>query len=252
MPRIKRSTVEDGERNEGAAAAGGVLLVERTVRLLGCFTGKEASLSLTELSARASLHKSTALRVARTLAQTGYLVQLEDKTWRLGPAAGRLGAAYQQSFDLHNVVMPLLKALATDTGMTASFFVRESDTRTCVHRVEAPKDARPSVRPGTAFPLNKGAPGRVILAFSGEAGAQYEAIRQQGFCVGMGERSTNDASVSAPVFGTNWQIVGAISVSGCANLQTQAGLQSLATAVVAAAARASRALGGRYVRKTGR
>lgn len=253
MPRIKKSTAAEDRGKAGPGeAAGGVALVERTVRLLGCFNGKEASLSLTELSARASLHKSTALRVARALAQAKYLVQLEDKTWRLGPAAGWLGAAYQQSFDLRDVVMPLLKTLAANTGMTASFFVRESDTRTCVHRVEAPKDSRPSVRPGTAFPLARGAPGRVILAFSGEAGAQYEAIRRQGFCLGMRERSTDDASVSAPVFGASWQIVGAISVSGPASRQTRSDLESLAATVVEAAAQASRALGGRYVRKAAR
>lgn len=252
MPKIKSNAVEDRDSTGRGASAGGVVLVERTVRLLGCFTGKEASLSLTELSARAGLHKSTVLRVARALAQAGYLVQLADKTWRLGPAAGGLGAAYQQSFDLNNVVMPLLKTLAAKTGMTASFFVRESDTRSCVHRVEATDDSRPSVRPGTAFPLARGAPGRVILAFSGEAGAEYEAIRRKGFCLGMRERSTDDASVSAPVFGANWQIVGAISLSGTASLQTRSDLERLAAIVVEAAAQASRALGGRYLRKATR
>lgn len=250
MPRRHNPQAPGQDETRPAAAGSGVVLVERTIRLLGAFTGREASLSLKELSARAQLNKSTALRVARTLAAAQYVVQCDDKTWRLGPAAGWLGATYQQSFDLNDVLMPLLKKLSLGCGLTASFFVRESDTRSCVYRVEAPKDARPSVRPGTAFPLAKGAPGRVILAYSGEPGPQYEAIRRRGFCVGIGERSTDNASVSAPVFGANWQLVGAISLSGTTSALSQRDLVALADTVVKAAQAASRSLGGRYVRRT--
>lgn len=251
MPQRRNPHAAGSNEAQPAEGAGGVVLVERTIRLLGSFTGKEPSLSLKELSTRAQLNKSTALRVARTLAAAQYLVQLDDKTWRLGPAAGWLGATYQQSFDLNDVVMPLLKKLAQGcSNLTASFFVRESDTRSCVYRVEGPQDARPSVRPGTAFPLAKGAPGRVILAFSGEPGAQYEVIRRRGFCIGIGERSTNDASVSAPVFGANWQLVGAISLSGSASALSERDLAALADTVVKAAQAASRSLGGRYMRRT--
>lgn len=250
MPQRRNPQPPGKDEAQPTEGAGGVVLVERTIRVLGAFTGKEASLSLKELSTRAQLNKSTALRVARTLAAAQYVVQLDDKTWRLGPAAGWLGATYQQSFDLNDVVMPLLKELSLGCGLTASFFVRESDTRSCVYRVEGPMDARPSVRPGTAFPLAKGAPGRVILAYSGEPGAQYEAIRRRGFCIGIGERSTDDASVSAPVFGANWQLVGAISLSGSTNALSQRDLVALADTVVKAAQAASRSLGGRYVRRT--
>jgi DNA-binding IclR family transcriptional regulator len=250
MPQRRNPQPAGRDAVQPAEGAGGVLLVERTIRLLGAFTGQEASLSLKELSARAQLNKSTALRVARTLGAAQYLVQLDDKTWRLGPAAGWLGATYQQSFDLNDVVMPLLKGLAQGCGLTASFFVRESNTRSCVYRVEGPKDVRPSVRPGTGFPLARGAPGRVILAYSGEPGAPYEAIRRRGYCIGVRERSTDDASVSAPVFGANWQLVGAISLSGSASALSQRDLVALADAVVKAAQQASRSLGGRYVHRT--
>jgi len=250
MPQRRTPQPPGKDEAQPPEGAGGVVLVERTIRLLGAFTGQEASLSLKELSTRAQLHKSTALRVARTLAAAQYVVQLEDKTWRLGPAAGWLGATYQQSFDLDDVLMPLLKKLSLACGLTASFFVRESDTRSCVFRVEGPADARPSVRPGTAFPLAKGAPGRVILAYSGEPGAQYEEVRRRGFAIGIGERSTDDASVSAPVFGANWQLVGAISVSGSTSALSQRDLAALAGTVVKAAQAASRSLGGRYVRRT--
>lgn len=52
-------------------------------------------MSLAELSRRLGMGKPTLLRTARTLARSGYLVQMEDRRWRLGPAAGWLGVRYQ-------------------------------------------------------------------------------------------------------------------------------------------------------------
>lgn len=65
-----------------------------------------------------------------------------------------------------------------------------------------------------------------------------------------GERLTDDASVSAPVFGAHWQLVGAISLSGSASALSQRDLVALADTVAKAAQTASRSLGGRYVRRT--
>lgn len=248
MPRISKALVAVGAHPVQPEGSGGVIGVERTVRLLGAFVGAEATLTLTQISERAGLNKSTALRFARTLEWAGYLVQLDDRSWRLGPAAGWLGASYQRAFDLDDAVMPVLKRLAQVTGHSASFFVRESGTRVCVFRVERHEDTRPSIRPGTGFPLDRGAAGRVILAYSGRAGTSYEAIRKRGYCIGIDERATGDASVAAPVFGANWQLIGAVSVSDSARRLSQDSLEGMAKHVVQAARRASSALGGRYVR----
>lgn len=251
MPRIHKALIALPSEQLAPEGAGGVIAVERTVRLLAAFSGAETSLPLAELSRRAQLNKSTALRFARTLAWAQYLVQTPHGEWRLGPAAGSLGARYQAAFDLNDAVMPVLRDLARSCGHSASLFVRESDRRVCLFRVESVDDARPPVRLGTAFPLDKGAPGRVILAFSGRPGEPYETIRRQGFCIGVSERSTDDASVAAPVFGSNWQVLGAISVSGAASRLPEARLQTFARKVSAAARRASRALGGSLVHRLG-
>ena len=92
-----------------------------------------------------------------------YMVQTEDGQWRLGPAAGWLGARYQAGFDVNNVVEPTLHDLVRVTGESASFYVREGDIRSCIARVEGPQSVRHNVRIGERLPLNKGAPGRVIL-----------------------------------------------------------------------------------------
>lgn len=252
MPRISKLTVAGRDGPTAAEDGHGVMLVERTVRVLAAFGGREAFLSLAELSAAACLHKSTALRIARTLARAGYLVRTAEGQWRLGPEAGRLGARYQDTFDVNDAVTPLLRELARTAGESASLFVREGHQRTCLLRVESAAESRPAVRPGTAFPLTRGAPGRVILAFSGQPGQIYEDIRRRGYHVAVRERAAEAASVAAPVFGSNWQLLGAISLSGPASRLTVQRLEAHATAVIRTARAISQVLGGTYVRSLGR
>ncbi len=75
--------------------SGGVTAVTRALQLLESFGMQDQRLSLAELTRRSGIHKTTALRLLRTLAHSGYVVQREDGEWRLGPAAGWLGARYQ-------------------------------------------------------------------------------------------------------------------------------------------------------------
>src|SRR5256885_15571231 len=87
--------------------------------------------------------------------------------WRLGPAAGWLGARYQAGFDVQNVLEPAPRALTQASGESAAFYVREGNVRTCLVRVEGPQALRPPARMGGGLPLDQGSPGRGILAHSG-------------------------------------------------------------------------------------
>ena len=69
-------------RNENEAGIG-VIAVARAFAILDAFKAGENALSLGELSRRTGLHKTTVLRIARTIAGTGYMVQLQDGAWRL-------------------------------------------------------------------------------------------------------------------------------------------------------------------------
>lgn len=243
-PTPPSTPAETAARDGAAAGASGVVAVTRALQLLDAFALAEAKLSLAELSRRVGLHKTTVLRLARTLAQSGYLVQREDGEWRLGPAAGWLGARYQAGFDVQNVLEPALRELTQASGESAAFYVREGNTRTCIVRVEGPQALRHHARMGEGLPLDKGSPGRVILAFSGEPGEVYERIRKQGYCWSISEREQGVATVSAPVFGMHWRLQGSVCISGPASRLPPPRLEALAQTVVAAATRLSYALAG--------
>lgn len=236
--------MRNGKTDEQEGADGAVTAVTRALTLMEAFEVGEATLSLAELSRRAGMHKTTALRLARTLALSHYMVQAEDGQWRLGPACGWLGARYQAGFDVNNVVEPTLHELVKETGESASFYVREGDIRACVARVEGPHSVRHHVRIGERLPLNKGAPGRVILAFSGAKGEPYEAIRKCGYHLSMGEREAEVSSVAAPVFSTNWRLLGSLCISGPSSRLTKTKLEKHAKTVIRAANQLSYALAG--------
>jgi len=239
-----RNSMTKEAREETTAGDGGVIAVTRALSLMESFQVGESGLSLAELSRRAGMHKTTALRLARTLALSQYMVQTEDGQWRLGPAAGWLGARYQAGFDVNNVVEPTLHQLVKETGESASFYVREGAIRACVARVEGPAAVRHHVRIGERLPLDKGAPGRVILAFSGATGEPYEGIRKRGYHTSLGEREPEVSSVAAPVFGLNWRLLGSMCISGPSSRLTKARLEKHAKAVVRAANQLSYALAG--------
>ncbi len=226
------------------SGAGGVIAVSRALSLMEAFEVGELALSLAELSRRTAMHKTTVLRLARTLAQSHYMVQTDGGEWRLGPAAGWLGARYQAGFDVNNIVEPTLRALVKETGESASFYVREGDIRACVSRVEGPRSIRHHVRIGERLPLDLGAPGRVILAFSGAQGEPYEGIRRRGYHLSMGEREADVSSVAAPVFTLNWRLLGSMCISGPSARLGKAKLDKHAKTVIAAANQLSYALAG--------
>lgn len=224
--------------------ASSVIAVVRALRLLEAFGMDDAQLSLAELSRRTGLHKTTALRMARTMAAENYLVQREDGNWRLGRAVGWLGACYQATFDVHEVVEPVLRELSAKTGESTSFYVREGNQRTCLARVNGPRTIRHTVRVGVGFPLDLGAPGRVILAYGGEAGEPYESIRQSGYAMSLGERDPEVSSVAAPVFGLQWRLLGSICISGPTSRLSKKKLLELAKIVMQTANQLSYAIAG--------
>ncbi len=243
-PPVLESAPAEALPEEGASSTSTVTAVLRAMQLIDAFALGESHLPLAELSRRCGLHKTTALRIARTLAQSGYLVQRDDGDWRLGPAAGWLGARYQAGFDVQNVLEPALRALTMASGESAAFYVREGNVRTCLVRVEGPQALRHHARMGEGLPLDRGSPGRVILAFSGEPGDLYETIRRRGFHWSIGEREQGVATISAPVFGKHWRLLGSVCVSGPASRLPQHKLEEMSKTVIAAANQISYELAG--------
>jgi DNA-binding IclR family transcriptional regulator len=230
------------EPQVSSADSGGVAAVDRALLLLAAFRAGDRSLALGELAARAGLVKSTALRLLASLVHFGLVRKLEDGRYALGPEVARLQAIYTASFSLEGAVMPVLRALVERTKESAVYHVRQGDARLCLYRVDSPQPLRDHVQVGDLVPLDRGAGGRVILAFSGARGALYDRIRRDKAAALVGDRSKDLAGIAAPVFRASGEIAGAITLTMPASRFHERWIAP----VRAAAERLTRELGGSF------
>lgn len=204
------------ENRDGApdtAPGQGVEAVERALRILDCFGEDRDALTLKQLADATGLYKSTILRLAASLERFGYLRRLSDGRYQLGATLWRLGALYRRRFDVGRHVRPILDRLSEETGESASFYVRDGSVRVCLFRRNSRQAIRHHLDEGAQLPLERGAAGRLILAYTGPDGPEAAALRVAGHAVSVGERDPDTASVSVPVF-SGGQLAGALTVSG--------------------------------------
>lgn len=187
--------------------------VERALTILEAFREGEEALPLAALAEKTGFYKSTILRLAASLERFGYLAREPGGLYRLGPSLWRLGSLYRRSFDLGEHVRPELRRLVESTTETASFYVREGNERVCLYRLNSPRPVRHHLDEGVRLPLERGAAGRVLLAFDGGQDEPYASIRAAGHYVSLGERDPEIAAASVPVLDAAGHIRGALSVS---------------------------------------
>jgi DNA-binding IclR family transcriptional regulator len=198
---------------KSSAEAGGVAAVDRALMLLAAFHAGDRALSLVELADRTQLVKSTALRLLASLIHFGLVQRLEDGRYSLGPEVVRLQAIYTATFSLESVVMPVLRGLVDHTRESAAFHVLQGGRRVVLHRVDSPQPIRYQVSVGEIMPLDRGAGGRVLTAYSGGKGPVYDKIRKDGFAALVGDRYPDLAGISAPVFKADGTLAGAVTLT---------------------------------------
>ncbi|AMR80533.1 IclR family transcriptional regulator [Cupriavidus nantongensis] len=204
-------TSENGDLEPGTS---GVAVLDRAFAILEAFGLDDERLTLTELSRRTGLYKSTVLRLVGALEHGGFIRKLDDGQYGVGPAPLRLAAIYQRSFRVGPVVERLLAQLSRELGETSSFYVREGSMRVVLHRVEPARAVRVSIGVGEEFPIDRGASGKVLRAFSKPVDPRMSSVRDLLWAVSYGERERETASASAPVFDATDRLVGAMTISG--------------------------------------
>jgi DNA-binding IclR family transcriptional regulator len=195
------------------AARTGVDAVDRALALLAAFGEDDDALALAELARRSGMYKSTVLRLIASLARARMIERGADGAYRLGAEIARLGALYRRRADPPALIRPALAALVEATGETASFYVRDGRMRVCLYRHNSPKPVRHHLEEGVRLPLERGAAGRILLAFGGTLGSVYDRIRRVRAYVSLGERDPEVGAAAVPVFDASGRLRGALSVS---------------------------------------
>jgi DNA-binding IclR family transcriptional regulator len=222
----------------------GVAAVNRALAILMAFEDSVEGMSLAEISQATGLYHSTILRICESLQHRGFINRLDDGRFKLGPTPFYLGMLYQESFRLWDHASPILRELVRTTKETAAIYVRDGDHRVCLHRMTQPRSVRMHVREGERVELERGAAGRVLLAFSGARGADFDQVRRNHYAVSLAERRSETAAIACPVFGVRQALVCSISLGMPLFRFNQETFEASLPLVMAAGAELSKRLGG--------
>jgi DNA-binding IclR family transcriptional regulator len=191
-----------------------VAAVERALEILNAFKLSDGALSLAVLSERTGLYKSTILRLIATLERYGYVARTPSGGYRVGHKPLALGSMFQRSAQSPDTILPVLEALVRKTGESASFMIPQGDFRVCLYRVDSPHAVREYLRAGDVKPLDRGAAGRVMLAFLKPDAPAGAKTRRAMTATSLAEITPGVTSVAAPVFGPGGRVIGSLSFSG--------------------------------------
>lgn len=181
-----------------------VRAVDRALVILRAFREDDGPLPLTEISRRAGLNMTTALRLLGTLEGHGFVKRLPAGGYLLGPTLLLLGDLFRRSLRLEHHVMPALERLRAESRESAAFFVREGEQRRCVFRLDSPQIVREVAHVGEAQPLGRGAHGRSLVALE-----THEPLP----VVTRGERLPQIAAIACPVLNAAGEVAGSIGIS---------------------------------------
>ena len=222
-------------------------------------------LSVQQVSYELGVHKSTASRILRTLADEGFAVQpaRSRRGYRLGPALrSRFGLTpAQQRF--RDLASPFLQELVGHTGECAHGAVAADDAALVVDAFETAQSLRVVLEKGRLLPLPSTSVGKCLLAWElaplaadlpartgrtitdpARLRAHLARVRELGYAVDNEENHTGGCGISAPVFeGRGGPPIGCIGIGGPVQRIHEGTIEGLAAQVMAVADRLSEAIG---------
>ena len=224
-------------------------VLDKSVAILAALA-EVGPLSLAGLVEATGLSRPTAHRLAAALEAHRLVGRDGAGRYRLGLRLLGWAGAVSTELGLVEAARPVLDGLRDETGESAQLFVRDGDSRLCVAASERPAGLRDTVPIGAVMPVDRGSGGKVLLAWSPDAGRfpgvgadELEAVRRRGWAASVAEREEGVCSVSAPVLDRSGRIHAALGVSGPVNRLGRQPGKRLAAPVLAAARELERRAG---------
>ena len=252
--------------NETAATP--LLVLRKITSILDAFSLSRPELSLAEIRSATGVPHSTVQRLVANMVQEGILDRQGDR-FRVGVRMAHWAAPATQGLDFLELLTPVLRRLRDELGETVCIFRESQGKRVCIALAETRLMLRRVVQVGEIMPLHVGSAGRVLLAWNPEVAEQVyrsglhsltdqtitdaanlEAAvaktRVDGFAITTGERVSGASGISAPIFGPQGELFGALMVMGPAMRMPYEVCASWVEPVLAAAEESTRVIGGTF------
>ncbi len=258
------------DRSKKAAASRRLSSVATAIELLKAFSEDEFELGISALARRLGVAKSTAHRLATTLASEGLLEQdRASGKYRLGIALFRLGTLVRRRMNVSEVARPYLFSLREKTNETVHLAILDGRDIMYVYFLESTQAVRMRSDLGLRKPAYCTAEGQAILAFTPaetvEALIQgglrartphsitapdklikaLDAVRQRGCAIEDEESEVGVRCVAAPIRNDAGEVVAAVGVAGPVSRLSKKALTAFMPHVIATAQAISARLGHR-------
>jgi DNA-binding IclR family transcriptional regulator len=212
------------------------------LELVAAAAGRDRGASLTELAEGAETSKSTVLRLVAPLLEQRLVRQDADGTYRMGIGALGLAGACLADLDIRSAAQSTLRDIADSTGQTAHLLVYSDGRVTYVDKMVGASPIQMASRVGDTGTAYSTASGKAMLAYLDDAEfervvalgltprtpstitdptalkSHLATVRDQGCAYDDLENEHGIRCVAAPVFNHTGACVGAVSVSGPAEL----------------------------------
>lgn len=254
-----------GDRQSGQSV---IVALRRGLGILDMFSVERRVVGITDIALELGIHKSSASRLAATLASAGYLVAASAGNYTLGPRLAVLGSLLAARQDLASVVAPFLRELVERTGETGHLAVLDGTVAKTVQVVDGWHTVRMHSWAGKLSPAHCSSMGKALLAGlpDAEIGKRYPdtelpvrtvhtvgtverlhtelaRIRRTGYSLDNEELEAGLRCVAAPIFSPEGVVDASISISGPTQRLTRDRMAVLARLVRWYAWRASMARG---------
>lgn len=151
--------------NGGSADDAGVAAVRKALQILCEFDGSGRDMSVSDLSRRLSIPKSTTHNLLTTLERLDFLRKdPADRRYRLGPRVYELGLRFSRASHLVSVAGAHLERLAEETKETVKLGLLSCDEILVLAAIESPYELHTRGDIGRRAPLHSTGLGKAVLA----------------------------------------------------------------------------------------
>ncbi|PLT30630.1 IclR family transcriptional regulator [Peribacillus deserti] len=213
--------------------------VERALKILDLFDERERELTITEISKRMNLHKSTVHSLLKTLQVQRYISQNEENgKYSLGLKLFERGSMVLGHLDLRNVARKHLEQLSAETNLTVHLVVLEGQEGVYVDKVEGSGVTVMYSRIGRRVPIHTSAVGKSLVAAKTDSAlnlllegymytkptdksigskeeflTELEKVRTVGYSIDNEENEPGIVCLAVPIKDYSGNVIAAMSVS---------------------------------------
>lgn len=246
----------------------GVQSLERAFDIIEAIALEQSGKSLSDISTKTGLAKSTAYRLVSTMVNRGYLDKTDEGKYKIGLKLIEAVSCYINSLELQTEGRPYVARITAKLGLTSHLGVLDGDKVVYIEKMDVVSSVRMYSQIGLRMHAYCSSLGKCLLsnyskqqldvimadcsfikftentiAGIDELHEEMAKVRKQGWAMDDEEYEKGHRCIGAPIFDYRGDIIAAISASGDKNLLTDERIEEVAEYVKKTAMELSREMG---------